>query len=40
MRRWGDMQERAGAAVFLANDAATFANGHILDVYSGVTATL
>ena len=40
MRRWGDVQELAGAAVFLAGDAPTFVNGHILHVDCGVTATL
>jgi gluconate 5-dehydrogenase len=39
-RRWGDVDELAGAAVFLASDAAGFVNGHILYVDGGVTATL
>ena len=39
-RRWGDVQELGGAAVFLASDAAAFVNGHILYVDGGVTATL
>ena len=39
-KRWGDVQELAGAAVFLACDASTFVNGHILYVDGGVTATL
>ena len=39
-RRWGDVDELAPAAVFLASDAATFVNGHILYVDGGVTATL
>ncbi|QDL38394.1 glucose 1-dehydrogenase [Rhodoferax sediminis] len=39
-RRWGDVEDLAGAAVFLASDAAGFVNGHILYVDGGVTATL
>ncbi len=39
-RRWGEVEELAGAAVFLASDASTFVNGHILYVDGGVTATL
>jgi len=39
-RRWGDVEELAGAAVFLASDAASFVNGHILYVDGGVTAQL
>jgi gluconate 5-dehydrogenase len=39
-RRWGEVEELAGAAVFLASDAARFVNGHILYVDGGVTATL
>ena len=39
-RRWGDVEELAGAAVFLASDASSFVNGHILYVDGGVTAML
>ena len=39
-RRWGEVEELAGAAVFLASDASTFVNGHILYVDGGVTAQL
>ncbi|MFO1220597.1 MAG: glucose 1-dehydrogenase [Burkholderiaceae bacterium] len=39
-RRWGDVQDLIGAAVFLASDASNFVNGHILYVDGGVTATL
>ncbi|HSV55049.1 MAG TPA: glucose 1-dehydrogenase [Burkholderiaceae bacterium] len=39
-RRWGEVDELAGAAVFLASDAASFVNGHVLYVDGGVTATL
>ncbi len=39
-RRWGDVEDLGGAAVFLASDASKFVNGHILFVDGGVTATL
>ncbi|MFZ4289713.1 SDR family oxidoreductase [Variovorax sp. HJSM1_2] len=39
-RRWGDVEELAGAAVFLASEASRFVNGHILYVDGGVTAQL
>ena len=39
-RRWGEVQDLAPAAVFLASDAGRFVNGHILYVDGGVTATL
>ena len=39
-RRWGEVEELAGAVVFLASDAARFVNGHILYVDGGITATL
>jgi gluconate 5-dehydrogenase len=39
-RRWGDVEDLIGAAVFLASDASSFVNGHVLYVDGGVTATL
>lgn len=39
-RRWGDVEDLVGAAVFLASNASDFVNGHILYVDGGVTATL
>jgi gluconate 5-dehydrogenase len=39
-RRWGDVEDLVGAAVFLASEASNFVNGHILYVDGGVTATL
>ena len=39
-RRWGDVEDLAGAAVFLASDASRFVNGHVLYVDGGVTASL
>jgi gluconate 5-dehydrogenase len=39
-RRWGDVEDLVGAAVFLSSNASNFVNGHILYVDGGVTATL
>ena len=39
-RRWGDVEDLGGAAVFLASDASAFVNGHILYVDGGITASL
>lgn len=40
MGRWGDPAELGGAAVFLASDASSFVNGHILYVDGAFTATV
>ncbi|MBZ9724556.1 glucose 1-dehydrogenase [Mesorhizobium sp. CO1-1-11] len=40
MRRWGEVRELAGAAVFLASDAASFVNGQMLLVDGGITSVL
>jgi NAD(P)-dependent dehydrogenase (short-subunit alcohol dehydrogenase family) len=39
MRRFGRIEELAGAAVFLASDAATFVTGHVLAVDGGFLAS-
>ncbi len=39
-RRWGDVEDLVGAAIFLASDASRFVNGHVLYVDGGVTAQL
>lgn len=39
MRRFGTVDEVAGAAVYLASDAASFVNGHILAVDGGFLAS-
>jgi gluconate 5-dehydrogenase len=36
--RWGDTQELVGAAIFLASDASSFVNGHMLNVDGGMLA--
>ena len=38
--RWGDTEELVGAAIFLASDASSFVNGHILYVDGGITASI
>lgn len=40
MGRWGEVEELGGAAVFLASDAASFVNGHILYVDGAFTAVV
>jgi gluconate 5-dehydrogenase len=39
-RRWGSADELVGACIFLASDAASFVNGHVLYVDGGITASL
>ena len=38
--RWGDVDELVGAAIFLASNASSFVNGHILMVDGGLTASV
>ncbi|MFS8113754.1 SDR family oxidoreductase [Rhizobium jaguaris] len=38
--RWGRVEELIGACVFLASDASSFVNGHVLYVDGGITASL
>ena len=38
--RWGDPRELGGAAVFLASDAGSYVNGHLLMVDGGLTASM
>jgi len=38
--RWGQLPELIGAAVFLASEASTFVNGHILYVDGGMSVCL
>jgi gluconate 5-dehydrogenase len=39
-RRWGELEDLIGIAVFLASDASNFVNGQIIYVDGGVTASL
>jgi gluconate 5-dehydrogenase len=38
--RWGKVEELQGAAIFLASDASSFVNGHIMFVDGGMTAVV
>ena len=38
--RWGEVEELMGAAIFLASDASSFINGHMLYVDGGITSAL
>ncbi|MCX8281597.1 SDR family oxidoreductase [Phyllobacterium sp. 0TCS1.6C] len=38
--RWGNVEELAGAAVFLASDASSFINGQVLHIDGGITASI
>ncbi len=38
--RWGEMPELMGAAVFLASDASSYINGHLLYVDGGMTSVV
>lgn len=38
--RWGKVEELQGACIFLASDAASFVNGHVLYVDGGITVSL
>lgn len=39
MKRFGQLEELVGAAVFLASDAASYVNGHVLVVDGGMLAS-
>ncbi|MCL7752677.1 gluconate 5-dehydrogenase [Polaribacter sp. Z022] len=39
-KKWGDPEDLAGAAIFLASKASNFVNGHILYVDGGILATI
>jgi gluconate 5-dehydrogenase len=39
-KRWGDVEDLVGTAVYLASDASRFVNGAVIYVDGGVTSTL
>jgi NAD(P)-dependent dehydrogenase (short-subunit alcohol dehydrogenase family) len=39
MKRFGQVEELVGAAVFLASESASFVNGHVLVVDGGFLAS-
>jgi gluconate 5-dehydrogenase len=38
--RWGEVEELVGAAIFLASEASSFVNGHVVYVDGGITASI
>jgi gluconate 5-dehydrogenase len=40
LHRWGDPEELAGPAIFLASGAATYVNGHVLVVDGGMSVSV